>query len=75
MRWEWERWDEGDGVLGMDGWSGVERGKSGKGGRYVPSLLYLERDFFLWEDGWLDGDLLIMHGLKNGIVDEMDVFG
>lgn len=24
MRWEWERWDEGDGFLGMDGleWSG-----------------------------------------------------
>lgn len=62
MRWEWERWDEGDGFLGMDGleWKGKNLGK--EVGmyvpRYLPSLPYLE-DFFLWEDGWLDGDLPI----------------
>lgn len=61
-----------------EGWVGVERGKSGKGGRYVPtylSLPYLEHYIFCGEDGWLDGDLSVMHGLKSGILDEMDVFG
>lgn len=76
MRWEWERWDEGDGFWG-DGWVRVEWGKFGKGGKVGTYLAYLTLNmiFFLWEDGWLDGDLLIMQGLKNGIVDEMDVFG
>lgn len=59
----------------MDGleWNGKNLGK--EVGMYVPSLPYLEDYIFLWEDGWLDGDLSVMHGLKNGIVDEMDVFG
>lgn len=59
----------------MDGleWSGKNLDK--EVGTYL-GLPYLEHYiFFLWEDEWLDGDLLMMHGLKNGIVDEMDVFG
>lgn len=60
MRWEWERWDEGDGFLGMDGleWSGKNSGKGGKVGTYLAYLI-LKIIFFLWEDGWLDGDLPI----------------
>lgn len=36
MRWEWERWDEGDGFWGMDGleWSGKNLDKEV---RYVPT--------------------------------------
>lgn len=55
-----ERWDEGDGFWGMDGleWSGV--GKIlGKEVDIYLGLPYLEHDIFLWEDGWLDGDLPI----------------
>lgn len=54
----------------------MEWGKSGYGGKVGTYLAYLTLNmiFFLWEDGWLDGDLLVMHGLKNVIVDEMDVF-
>lgn len=46
MRWEWERWDEGDGVLGMDGleWKGENLGK--EVGMYLPSLPYLEHYSF-----------------------------
>lgn len=37
MRWEWERWDEGDGFLGMDGleWSGKNLGQEVD--TYLPS--------------------------------------
>lgn len=72
------RWDEGDGFgdgLGMDGLecSGKNLGK--EVGTYLAYLTLKIIIFFLWGDGWLDGDLLMMHGLKNGTVDEMDVFG
>lgn len=58
----------------MDGleWKGENLGK--EVAMYL-AYLTLNMIFFLWEDEWLDGDLLIMHGLKNGIADEMDVFG
>lgn len=57
MRWEWERWDEGDGFLGMDGleWKGENLGKEVP--MYVPSLPYLTLNmifFFVgrWMVGW-----------------------
>lgn len=55
----------------------MERGKSGKGGKVGTYLAYLEHDIFFCGkmDGWMGIYLLIMQGLKNGIVDEMDVFG
>lgn len=61
--------------LGMDGleWNGKNLDK--EVGMYLAYLTLSRKVDFLWEDGWLDGDLSVMHGLKNGIVDEMDVFG
>lgn len=50
MRWEWERWDEGDGFLGMDGleWSGKNLDKE------VHVYLTLKIIFFVgrWMVGW-----------------------